>query len=60
MAAVTARCRDELDAAPLRAASAAVPIPFSSELEAGMIADERLLERRVRQSLGLLAMDEAR
>lgn len=60
IAAVAARCLDELDAPPLRAATAAVPIPFASELEAEMIADERLLERRVRQSLGLLAMDEAR
>ena len=60
IAAVSALCFDEFDAPPLRAATAAVPIPFAAGLEAEMIADERLLERRVRQSLGLLAMDEVR
>ena len=41
----------------MRAATAAVPIPFAAELEEQMIADERLLERRIRECLGLVAVD---
>ena len=44
---------DEFDAPPLRAGSKAVPIPFSRELEAEMICDERLIAQRVRESLGI-------
>lgn len=53
---VVAEGFDELDSPPLRAGSRSVPIPFSKELEEAMIADERLIEERVRQSVGLLAM----
>ena len=35
-----------------------VPIPFAAELEEQMIADERLLERRIRECLGLVAVEE--
>jgi pyruvate/2-oxoglutarate/acetoin dehydrogenase E1 component len=56
IAEVSARCFDQFDAPPLRAATAAVPIPFAAELEAQMIADERLLERRIRECVGLAAV----
>lgn len=51
---VVAEGFDELDGPPLRAGSKATPIPFARELEAVMICDERLIARRVRESLGLL------
>lgn len=51
---VVAEGFDELDAPPLRAGSKATPIPFARELETVMISDERLIARRVRESLGLL------
>ena len=50
---VVAEGFDELDAPPLRAGSKAVPVPFARELEAEMISDERLIARRVRESLGM-------
>ena len=55
IAEVSARCFDQFDAPPLRSATAAVPIPFAAELEAEMIADEDMLERRIRECLGLVA-----
>jgi acetoin:2,6-dichlorophenolindophenol oxidoreductase subunit beta len=58
IAEVSARCFDQFDAPPLRAATAAVPIPFAAELEEQMIADERLLENRIRECLGLVAVEE--
>ncbi len=51
---VVAEGFDELDSPPLRAGSKATPIPFARELEAEMISDERLIIRRVRESLDLL------
>jgi hypothetical protein len=44
----------------MRAGTAAVPIPFAAELEEQMIADERLLELRIRQCLGLAAVGAGR
>ncbi len=55
---VVAEGFDELDAPPLRAGSKATPIPFARELETVMISDERLIARRVRESLGLLEYAE--
>ena len=54
ISAVVAEGFDELDSPPLRAASKATPIPFARELEAQMISDERLIVRRVQESLGML------
>ena len=51
---VVAEGFDELDAPPLRAGSKPVPVPFAKELEAEMIADERLIAERVRQTLGIV------
>lgn len=51
---VVAEGFDELDAPPLRAGSRSVPIPFSQELEESMIADERLIAQKIRQSVGLV------
>ena len=51
---VVAEGFDELDAPPLRAGSRATPIPFARELEAAMICDERLIAKRIRQSLGMM------
>jgi len=53
VARVVAEGFDELDAPPLRAGSKATPIPFARELEAAMISDERLIARRIRESLDL-------
>ncbi|MCY3564436.1 MAG: alpha-ketoacid dehydrogenase subunit beta [Acidimicrobiia bacterium] len=50
---VVAEGFDELDAPPLRAGSKATPIPFARELEEAMISDERLIARRIRESLDL-------
>ncbi len=51
---VVAEGFDELDSPPLRAGSKATPIPFARELEAEMISDERMIARRVRESVGIL------
>ncbi len=51
---VVAEGFDELDAPPLRAGSKASPIPFARELESAMIADERLITRRIQECLGML------
>ena len=54
VAQVVAEGFDELDAPPLRAGSKPTPIPFARELEAAMIADERLIVRRIRESLDMV------
>lgn len=51
---VVAEGFDELDAPPLRVGSKAVPIPFAKELEEVMVADERMIIRRIQECLGLL------
>ena len=51
---VVAEGFDELDSPPLRAGSRSVPVPFAQELEAAMIADERMIDQRIRESVGLL------
>ncbi len=58
VARVVAEGFDELDAPPLRAGSKATPIPFARELEAAMISDERLIARRIRESLDLAEYSE--
>ncbi len=51
---VVAEGFDELDAPPLRAGSKPVPIPFARELETEMISDDRLIARRILESLGIV------